>query len=252
MMRCLAASLLLLISMTSFSSERVFLTSLEWPPYSGEKLPQGGASVVIAKKAFEVMGYELVVDFYPWSRAVYSAKNPTSKYIGYLPEYYSESINKDFYFSDVIGSGPLGFVERKQNPVVWHKLEDLRSYTIGVVRDYVNTQAFDSAVAEGEQKVEAVTSDSQNILKVAGGRLPLAIVDHYVFDYLSTTDKSLSLFKHQLQVNSRLLEDKKLFVCFKRNKQGRELLRIFNQGLAQLDVDQMMKDYFQQIGLSRE
>lgn len=249
MLRIITTCLLLVFSLTSVSSEKVYLSSLEWPPYSGEQLPEGGASIAIAKKAFEVMGYELEVSFYPWSRAVHKAKDPRSRYAGYFPEYYSSELEADFYFSDVIGSGPLGLIENVDQPISWDAISDLSKYSVGVVRDYVNTKAFDQAVKRGEQEVQEVTLDKQNIFKVAGGRLPLAIIDHYVFDYLMSTDKSLANYKDRVQLNGKLLEDKLLFVCFKRNKQGSELQKIFNEGLSQLDVDQLMQSYFEALGV---
>lgn len=84
-------SALLLTMMVAFSSlakaETVYLTSLEWPPYSSAELPNQGASIAVAKAAFAAMGYQLEVEFYPWSRAVALATRD-KKYAGYFPEYW--------------------------------------------------------------------------------------------------------------------------------------------------------------------
>ncbi|CAM3604340.1 hypothetical protein VIAQ111709_03000 [Vibrio aquimaris] len=34
------------------------MTSLDWPPYSGENLRENGYSIAIAREAFSAMGYE--------------------------------------------------------------------------------------------------------------------------------------------------------------------------------------------------
>ncbi len=233
----------LLVSIYSFSAEKVYLTSLEWPPYAGRSLPEGGASVAVAKAAFKAAGYDLEVDFLPWSRAVNEAKDASSKYSGYFPEYYSEGIKKEFLFSNEIGSGPLGFVENKKNIVQWDSIESLSAHIIGVVQDYVNTQEFDARVASGDQRVQAVTSDTINIRKVLGGRIPLAVIDSNVFEYILKTEPSLKGASEKVQMNAKLLEDKKLFICFKKTAEGQKMADIFNRGLGKIDVNQIMKKF---------
>jgi ABC-type amino acid transport substrate-binding protein len=204
--------------------------------------------VAIAKQAFANMGYELVVEFFPWSRAVQNAKDPNSKYAGYFPEYHSKTLESDFVFSKPIGSGPLGFIEHVSGPVVWQSLQDLKPYTLGVVRDYLNTPEFDQAVKGGVLTVQEVTQDVQNIRKIQGRRIPLAVIDANVFQFLLQTDVSLAHARSNIQMNKRLLAHKELFVCFNASKQGAQWQKIFNQGLAQLDTQAMMAAYFKMIG----
>ncbi|WP_284377308.1 substrate-binding periplasmic protein [Litoribrevibacter albus] len=230
---------------------QIYLTSLEWPPYSGAELPDGGAAISIAKAAFEEMGYELVVEFYPWSRALIHAKDPDSPYAGYFPEYYSKDREAHYLFSRAIGSGPLGFVEQAEHPIKWNSLSDLTAYTIGVVRDYVNTPEFDVAVLNGQLSVQEVSADVQNIWKVLNGRIPLAVIDRNVFEYLVYTDMSLALADQQVRMNPKLLDIKELYVCFNKAKNGAHWQKIFNEGLLKLDVAKMMSDYFEKIGIER-
>lgn len=231
---------ILFFSQFSLAEKVVQLTSLDWPPYSGKRLSDQGASVAVAKAAFEAMGYTLKVDFYPWSRAVSQAKNSSSPYSGYFPEYHSADIANEFIYSDAMGSGPLGFVEQSARPVQWSSLNDLKNYRIGVVQDYVNTTDFDAMMNSGEIKTEAVISDKNNLLKVINGRLDLAVIDRNVMDYLFRTDSSLRGKQSKASFNSKLLEDKKLYICFKKTPQGEEMARIFNEGLKKIDVDAIM------------
>ncbi|GAA3928724.1 ABC transporter substrate-binding protein [Litoribacillus peritrichatus] len=243
MSRILVAVLGFCLAFSVSAGEKVFLTSLEWPPYAGRSLPEGGASVAVAKAAFAAEGYDLVVDFLPWSRAVNEAKDPSSKYSGYFPEYYSKGVEAEFVFSQEMGSGPLGFIQNTSNPVTWNSLDDLSNQIIGVVQDYVNTDDFDARVASGQQKTQAVTSDAINVRKVAGGRIPLAVIDQNVFQYLLKTDKSLKGASAKVEMNAKLLEDKKLFVCFKKTSDGKNMADIFNRGLSKINVDEIMKKY---------
>ncbi|ARC91843.1 ABC transporter [Vibrio coralliilyticus] len=217
------------------------LTSLEWPPYAGRSLDSQGASVAVVKAAVEAMGHELTVEFYPWERAVHLAKNQ-AKYAGYFPEYYFEA--SDLIFSEPIGTGPLGFVENKANPISWSNLQDLKSTKIGVVRGYVNTEELDSMIASGVLQFEAVTSDSQNLKKVSGQRIPLAVIDSNVLSYLLASDKSLKGAKDKVQMNAKLLEEKQLFIAFGNDETGKKWKSIVDQGLKKIDANQIMSDYF--------
>jgi len=218
-------------------AETVKLTSLEWPPYSGQDLPNQGASIAVAKAAFEAMGHTLEVDFFPWSRAVALAKSDDS-YVGYFPEYLYES--DDFLFSQPMGKGPLGFVEQTSNPIQWESLDDLKAYQIGVVQDYVNTAELDAMIASGEIDAPAVTSDSQNVLKVALGRVDVAVVDSNVLDFLLANDPRVSKVKGKVQMNDKLLVTKDLYIAFKNNSAGQRWKKIFDEGLTKIDVQAIM------------
>lgn len=227
-------------------AETVKLTSLEWPPYTSESLEAQGASVAVATAAFEAMGYQLVVDFYPWKRAVGLAKN-SPKYDGYFPEYYAAELENDFVLSEPMGSGPLGFAERTDNPISWETLTDLKRIKIGVVSGYVNTTKFDAMVADKTLTAKAASDDVKNLLKLAAGRVDLAVVDTYVMQYLLATDSKLKAHRGTLQFNTRPLEDKKLYICFKKNDRGRKLAGVVNQGLKKIDVKAIMQSHFSKL-----
>jgi len=209
------------------------LTSLHWPPYSGPDLPAQGASVAVAKAAFEAMGHTLEVDFFPWSRAVALTKKGDT-YIGYFPEYLFESA--EFVFSDPLGTGPLGLVERSTDPIEWESPVDLEGYRLGVVQDYVNTERIDSMIASGDIEISTVTSDAQNVLKVAAGRIDVAVIDSNVFEYLLANNSQVSRVRNSVQMNDRLLVEKDLHIAFKNNSEGRKWQAIFDEGLKKIDV----------------
>lgn len=244
-MRITNLSLLLLFAMALSAparAETVTLTSLEWPPYTGEALEAQGATVAVAKAAFEAVGHELVVEFYPWRRTVSLAKE-TPGYDGYFPEYYAESLKEDFIVSEPIGSGPLGFAQRKDNPVAWESLDDLADTPIGVVSGYVNTTEFDNRVARGVLNTSEAGDDVKNLLKLAHGRIELAVVDRNVMEYLIATNPELTRVADNLEFNKRPLENKELFICFKKGARGEKLAAALAEGLKKIDVDQVMASH---------
>lgn len=223
------------------SADTVHLTSLSWPPYSDKTLNEQGASVAVAKAAFAAEGHTLEVDFFPWSRAVKSASSAGSKYVGYFPEYFYDT--QEFIFSDPMGSGPLGLVQNKSAPVSFNSVSDLQGMKIGVVQDYVNTEELDAMIASGAIKGEAVPSDVLNVKKVGAKRIPAAVIDANVLNYLLQTDASLGRFKDQVEMNAKLLQEKKLYIAFRNDAEGKKWQQIYNSGLKKIDVQSIMNQY---------
>ncbi|WP_299496033.1 transporter substrate-binding domain-containing protein [uncultured Shewanella sp.] len=219
-------------------ADTLYLTSLNWAPYSSEQLDNKGAVIAVTRAALKAMGHELVVDFYPWNRAVRLATRSHTKYLGYIPEYIFPADH--LAFSVAIGSSLLVIVENKDNPIYWEKLSDLNQYTIGVVKGYVNTAEFDGMIASGVQRVEMVTSDDQNIRKVVSGRVNGAVIDLHVLKYLLARE-GMEPLRKKIQVNEHSLVEKELFVAFRNTPEGRRWRDIFNQGLEKIDVDALME-----------
>jgi len=222
-------------------SKVVKLASLNWPPYTSSGLPEQGATVAVLKAAFSEMGYQLQVEFFPWSRAVYLANDEDNEYAGYFPEYFDEAVSKKFIYSESIGNSPLGFVEKSVQPVSWHSLNDLKGLRIGVVKDYVNSADFDRMVDTGELQVSEVVADKLNIRKVAYGRIQLAVIDKNLLNFMLNNDAELQDIKHSVQMNDHLLEIKKLFVCFKRSRP--DLAKVLDEGLRRIDVQRLQAEY---------
>ncbi len=242
-MKALWLAIILLITFTMFAQDNLKLTTLEWPPYTSDAMSEQGLTTLIVKKAFEQMGYNLEADFFPWNRAVHFAKtNPD--YYGYYPEYYSQELENDFYFSDPIGSGKLGFIERADSPVQWNSIQDLKQYRIGTVSGYVNEKSFDEMVAKNEIKADAANDDLTNIRKVLNKRIPIAVIDENVMTYLVNQDEQLKSKKAELQFNKKMLELKRFYVCFKKTDEGKKMRDVLNQGLKKIDIEKISKEYF--------
>ncbi|MEW5774597.1 MAG: transporter substrate-binding domain-containing protein [Thermodesulfobacteriota bacterium] len=238
-----AAAVLLLAFRPALAQEKAALTTLEWPPYTGDALADKGASAKIARAAFAAAGVNLSVQVFPWNRAVQLAKT-SPDFIGYFPEYHSAEIAADFIFSERMGDSPLVFIENPAKPVVWNALADLKGVTIGTVSGYVNTEEFDKMAAAGQLAVDPASDDETNIRKVAVGRLALAVIDANVFRYLVANKPDLGKLKDKVQVNAKILENKGLFICFRKNAQGEKLAKAFKEGLAKIDYKKMQDEYF--------
>lgn len=209
----------------------ITLATLDWEPYIGEKLKNQGWVAELVREAFRRKGFDVQFNFMPWSRVVEQAKAGVVD--GYFPEYPSLALEKLFIVSDAFPAGPLGFMKLKNKAISWKTLDDLKPYTIGVVKDYINTAEFD---ARTDLKKEAVSQDALNLRKLAAGRIDLAVVDKYVGLYLAK--KELGNDADKLEFMSPILEEKTLVICFPRSKPGaKELATAFNEALKQIRAD---------------
>ncbi len=214
------------------TAEPIRITSLDWPPYAGEALPQQGTSITLIRGLFAKANMELEVEFLPWERAIRKAMEGEG-FVGYGPEYYDTALDTEkggdrCLFSKPYQSGPLGLVVRSSAPMQWSGVADLAGKVIGTVSGYVNTAEFDAMAAAGAIKVESVADDATNIRKVAAGRVPAAVIDANVLAYLLENDPALSGLAGQVQFSPTLLEDKSLYICFRPDEAGQKARAAFN------------------------
>ncbi|WP_419784920.1 substrate-binding periplasmic protein [Pseudodesulfovibrio sp.] len=244
--------ILLLFSVAGFAlpgwcGERtVILTSLEWPPYTDEALPQGGACAGIVRAAFANVGYDVEIRYFPWKRAMHLAEHDP-EVDGVFPMYFSLEREGQFLFSDAVGESPMGFAESVQQPVEWNRLEDLTSFKIGTVKGFVNTAKFDRMEAVGSLKTDASLNDLFNLRKVLARRVDLAVIDLNVFRYLRQVDPHLLANRHLIQINKRMLGVNSIYVCFRKGRRGQELLRALNEGLDKISLKESQDRYMEMI-----
>jgi polar amino acid transport system substrate-binding protein len=233
-------ALLLAKSAPAPAAQTIVLTTLEWPPYVGKALPQQGGSAAVVRAALHAVGVEVRFKFVPWPRAV-QLGTYGKDYAGYFPAYFEEERSRAALISKPIGSSPLGLARQATRNLPWNSLDDLVHYRIGVVEGYVNTAEFDRRVGEGLLPADAAQTDSLNLLKLANRRIDFAVIDRHVFGYLLRTDPTLQPFAAQLAFDKALLEDKPLYVYFRRGPEGEQLRALFNQGLEKIRAEELFQ-----------
>lgn len=216
------------------SSGTVYLASLEWPPFTGQQLQHGGKTAGLVSRIFKQMGYNVVIDFLPWSRAVKLSTGPNPKYLAYFPEYPLQ--HDDLKLSGCIGYSHVGLAEHKDAPLQINATTDLQHYLLGVVQDYVNTTAIDQLINDKRLNVETSLTDKQNLLRLARQRLDAAVIDYDVMQYLIATDPELAGFDSVLQFNSSEYELKTLHMAVNIHHPAASLLNEFNRQLSTLSL----------------
>ena len=214
----------------ALAGEVVQLVSTEYPPYMGAALPNGGITVDIVSRAFRRAGYEPVVTFRPWARALDEGRN--GDYDGVIFLWHSAEREKYFAFSDALPANQIGFYKLKRTPISFHSLADLAAYTIGVGRGYVNPTAFDAAHLRTESGVD----DEENLRKLDAGRVELVLIDHGVAAYLLAT--RLAAFAAELEWIDPPIEEQIQYLGLPLNRPGYQAkLAAFNAALASLYGD---------------
>lgn len=212
----------------------VHLYTLEWPPYTTQTDGHGGSDAVV-RAAFTAMGYEVDVHYVPWQRAIAGVRHDPAV-DGVFPTYQSDERNSYCYWSHAIGQSPVGFAERSDAPISWQTLDDLVQAQLGAVQGFVNTPEFDARVAKGSLSVEKATDDTANLRKLLAGRIQAAVIDRNVMRYLLASEPDLRGKAAQLQFNKHLLENKPLFVCFRKDPAGAVLAADMDEGLKKIDA----------------
>lgn len=201
-------------------AESIGVTTLNWPPYTGTKLPKLGATTYIVQAAFERVGIKARVDFLPWKRAISRAKNSDNS-VAYFPGYHCR-LTDGFVASDPIGKGPLGLAQHVKGPIKWKSIDDLgeQKLKIGTVLGYANTDEFDEKAGTGWVRAIPAKNDLTNLRKLLRRRIDAAVIDKLVLSYLVATEPALKSGAKMLQFNGRPLADKTLFLCFRNNERG--------------------------------
>ena len=243
-----AGSLLIALGMWSpvlAADQVVRIATLDWPPYTGKDLPEGGATTDVVRAAFAKVGYDVEVEYLPWKRAIGMAAQGTDEVVAYFPGYHCNH-RENFVASEPIGNGPLGFAEHVEAPISWETLDDIsdQQLKIGTVLGYANTNDFDAKVGTGYILAVPSNDDLTNLKKLMRKRIDAVVIDKLVLEYLKATDASLKGGAEKLQFDDNPLEDKTLYLCLRGDEKGRTLKHIFNAGLEQIDATAIVDNYF--------
>jgi ABC-type amino acid transport substrate-binding protein len=216
---------------TAAADKTLSLATLDWEPYVGHNIPNGGFISEIVTAAFKRAGYTVKVSFVPWARVLKDVKK--GAYDAGYPAYYTDDRTAIYAFSRPLANSTLGFLKRKDKNISYHSLSDLKGYAIAVVRGYVNTPDFDAAEYLNKQIAD---SDLQNIRKLSKERVDLVVVDKFTAQALIS--KHFPGPPAIFDFMDPPLQIKPLFVLFSRNVPGyEERLKEFNTALAQINAD---------------
>jgi polar amino acid transport system substrate-binding protein len=242
-MKKIAILLVIIFNISLLAKDKIVIATLNWPPYVGESLYKGGLTTYTIQKVFESMGYETKVEYHSWKSALSLVKNNKNYYAVY-PAYYSKEREKQYHISQKVGSSIVGFAQKKDNPIEYTSLKELKKYNIGTVKGYINEREFDTLVKNGLLKVKPVSSDLINLKKLVENRLDTLVIDKLNMQYLINSYEVLKEHKDSIELNKNILDEKHLYVLFKRDKKGKKIQEEFDKALKSIDLENINKEYF--------
>lgn len=228
----LIVSFLLFSFSPALSQEKTLnFGTVNWPPYFGKNLENGGIMTEITTEAFKRTGWDYNLKFMNWNRAMGLAGK--GKLDGVQGAYYNKERDKNFMFTDEIISANIVIFQKKGAGISYNSLEDLTGYTFGILRGWAYPEDF--AKADYLQKEETDTPKT-NILKLLKGRVDLIVGDKLVT--LDVANEHYPDRADRIEVLEPPLEEKPLHVIVTEKLENHtEIVNDFNKGLKMLKED---------------
>lgn len=214
------------------SARDIAMVTVDWEPYYASNLENGGVVVDLVKTAFKRKGHTATIQWYPWKRSlVLVAEGKKGILVG---AYYSKERAKTYLFSDPLFEINVGLIALKETGITSYKsLTELKNYTIGVNKNWVNTPKFDAATY---LKKDYSQTHITTIRKLFGRRIDMIVASIPVFQY------EVSKMKHhdlsEVVVLKPLLATNKLYILSGLQLlDHKQIIHDFNKGLAEIKQD---------------
>jgi len=239
----LVLSCLVLFQSLYGADKKVRLATCEWPPYVGKEMNHQGVTAAIVRQAFELEGYEVKIDFMPWSRVMKSVE--AGEYDMGFPAYFSEERTKTFSYTKEMLFAPLYLCKLKDREIEYTDLESLKPYKIGVVNGYVNSPEFDKADFLNKKPAN---DDATNLKKLLGKRVDIISIDKLTAIHLSKTTVLGALGK--LEFMGEPLQKKTVHLLKAKSLKAEfNLVADFESGLSKRKASEKYKGILKEFGL---
>lgn len=218
------------------SAERWVVATLDWPPYICSTCPKNGAAAEAIRKTLEKKGITIEFIFYPWVQAQKNGGKPS--FVGYFPAW-KEEVLPEFFSSASLFSSPVVFVQRKNKPLKWKSLRDLKGKTFAVTQGYGNTEEFNQLVKSKTFKVVTVLGESATLTRLGRGSVDGVLMDYRVAQYYLKNDSSK--YADVLEINPKIVEVKDLYFAF--NSFNRDKRSILNEAAEEFNFSKAVDEH---------
>lgn len=225
-------------SITSIQAlTKIKIATLEWPPYTCARCPDGGVASKVLKEYLNKHGYEVELSFYPWARAVKLTEN--NQVDALWPCWPNDVAGTKLKVGTPFFKSTLGFVTRKSRHLELNQIEDIVKSRTGAVSGYGYDNDILNILKSVPRKVQYVTDDKSNLKKLLGNRIDIALIDLVNFEYSA---KFLSpKEKDELIVQKNLQRSLDLALGFT-DKNFVKYNEILKKGLQQFDFEKKLAE----------
>ncbi|HFQ5580943.1 TPA: substrate-binding periplasmic protein [Vibrio vulnificus] len=202
----------------------------DWEPYTSS-IPQQELKIseTLVRRAFELRGYTIELEYFPWVRSYQYAIE--GRFDASFPWMKNEERIKHFYYSNPIFSQRIQFFYHKDSEFSWQLLTDLDAYRLGATQGYQATFFLQKHGVD----IEVNNAEEDNFVKIAKGRLDAYatgvergwyILENYVPEEL----------REYIRLDPKHLLKEEMYVIFSKfdEQRSKQLLQEFNAGLQQL------------------
>ncbi|WP_163832853.1 substrate-binding periplasmic protein [Spartinivicinus ruber] len=233
-------------SQTTSSNKLIRLSSGEWPPYVSNEIEGEGVFTKITVKSFNLMGYTVIIKYYPWKRSYFLAAS--GKLDGSLAWAPTPDRTKDFFFSDPVSFSTKVFFHLNSFRFNWNKLQDIKNLRTIATKQYTYGEEFDQAAKLNKINIIYSNSDEQKLNMLLAGRADLVplekLVGLYLLKYKIGEPRASRVIFHE-----KPLQNTPICVVISKKidpNRAKTLLNDFNAGLAKLresgEYDIIMKE----------
>jgi polar amino acid transport system substrate-binding protein len=229
---------LLILSFVAFSAaaappqKTIRIAAGEWPPYISKKLPHKGLAAHLIIEAFLISKINVEFEFFTWRRAFDQVKAGRIEATPLWRK--TEARTQFFYFSDTVIETNVVFFHKKDFPFSWEKIEDLKGLSVGISDSYNQQEEFTQASINGLFHTQIAESDVINIRKLINNRTNIFPMEKRVGQSLLISDFSLQQRQLITYHKKPLATNQNRILFSKKVPNMLEVLRLFNEGLAQL------------------
>lgn len=180
MIKCLASLLVMLgLTVPSLADQKTLtIVADEWPPYSGEQLPNRGLTLDLISAVLKRAGYDPQVSVEPWARIMEGAKNGRYDIVGSL--FLTDDLKDTMVYSDSYYDTDVRFLKPVGSAFDYTGLSALKPYRIAVGDGFLYEDAFDKA--DFLNKL-VVTTTLQTVQMVAYERADLTLDSQEVIQF---------------------------------------------------------------------
>jgi polar amino acid transport system substrate-binding protein len=219
------------------------IVTVDWPPYSNDKVSDEGAACRAFAEAMKTVGVDIEYVFLPWTRGINDVQKPD--YVGIFPAWDGDKI-KGLKTSPALFSSPIVFVDNKEKIHKWNKITDFKGLNIGIADSYGYPPEFLELGKKGFYTLSVVATDEQNLRMLSYRRIDLTIVD--LFNGLYLAEVRFPELKSKLYFDPLVYRNAPLYLSLKNDAHFTERIVKIKKALKNLPmqarVDELLKKIF--------
>ncbi|WP_391087896.1 substrate-binding periplasmic protein [Vibrio sp. NH-UV-68] len=202
----------------------------EWPPYtSSSNDPEQQVAQRVVVKAFESQGYQVQLDYFPWSRSFKLASE--GKYDGTFPWIRNSERSKLFLYSEAVFTQTVVFFYHLEVNFSWQQLTDLNNYTIGATQDYQPLFYLNQAGITQMVSIDEETNFAKLVKRRIDAYPTGAIRGKYLIKNTLSQDEAALI-----KVDDKPIFEDEMTILFSKQNSARSemLIDVFSQGMKTL------------------